>query len=382
MSTDPGETVKIGDQLAEIQLQLGLLLESELDSAAQAPADTGTLTERIESLRSDIAALSESVNSRLGSAVEQLTEAQSNAVSSQGEIIRTLTEAIFTSSSGGGIESSQLESMFSEFESRILDGIRRTLKSSDATGESQTQLHAPDLSGIDSTVSDSSAEVAAPQSMSESGEQTWDDIRRALLAESGDSDPGESSACKTSVSDSLALPDPIDEHVPSPFSSVDPGRTQEFVLPEVEEPLEPPSTIDVETLDVHELRELVYERDRFICTLINRLRRSQQSNGQIMSIDQLQAMQHEMPEEFAFRVDRTLQAVDEQLRLSELELSLERARIARQAAQLEYARQQVENNARQLGYTVNHDGTLSMENIAAVRGSAQRRWLGKLGFSE
>ncbi len=45
--------------------------------------------------------------------------------------------------------------------------------------------------------------------------------------------------------------------------------------------------------------------------------------------------------------------MDEQLRLGELELSLERARIARQLTQLEQTRQVIERNARQLGFTVN-----------------------------
>jgi hypothetical protein len=74
--------------------------------------------------------------------------------------------------------------------------------------------------------------------------------------------------------------------------------------------------------------------------------------------------------------------MNELARLSELELSLERARIARQVSQMEHSRQILEHNARQLGMKLNDDGSVATSRGAGARDSSSRRWLGKLGFGQ
>ena len=93
-------------------------------------------------------------------------------------------------------------------------------------------------------------------------------------------------------------------------------------------------------------------------------------------------MMGQMPEEFSSRVNHTLQRMDEQIRLGELELSLERARISRQASQLESLKHHIERNARQLGWTINPDGSIAAETGSTPKGTGSRRWLGKLGFGD
>ena len=69
--------------------------------------------------------------------------------------------------------------------------------------------------------------------------------------------------------------------------------------------------------------------------------------------------------------------------MGELELSLERARIARQVNQLEHSRMLIERNARQLGLLLNPDGSLTNPGVQSGRTkSGSRRWLGKLGFGQ
>ena len=66
----------------------------------------------------------------------------------------------------------------------------------------------------------------------------------------------------------------------------------------------------------------------------------------------------------------------------ELELSLERARLSRQVSQLDNSRRLIEHNARQLGFTLEENGTLSNPDKVILRGSGSRRWLSKLGFAQ
>ena len=89
-----------------------------------------------------------------------------------------------------------------------------------------------------------------------------------------------------------------------------------------------------------------------------------------------------LPENLAAQVTQTLQQLDELARIGELELSLERARLARHVNQLDDSRRLIEHHARQLGLTLTDDGTLSNPQKSAVRGSGSRRWLSKLGFGQ
>ena len=155
-----------------------------------------------------------------------------------------------------------------------------------------------------------------------------------------------------------------------------------FKLPEQDPSLEIPRTVDPETLSDHELRDAFHARETFITTLIARIRRQQeQATGQL-SPEQLRSLVTELPEELASQVRHTLKQMEDLARMGELELSLERARIARQVNQLEHTRQLIERNARQLGLTVSPDGTISGSTSQPGKGSSSRRWLGKLGFGQ
>ncbi|MCA9062138.1 MAG: hypothetical protein KDA96_03745, partial [Planctomycetaceae bacterium] len=112
-----------------------------------------------------------------------------------------------------------------------------------------------------------------------------------------------------------------------------------------------------------------------------RLRRLQYSTTQTLTPEQLRGLATTCPEQLWQRVTATLERLDEQLRVGELEMSLERARMARQVMQLEESRSRLANSARQLGVELNSDGTLSEVPGSTVRQSSSRRWLGKLGFN-
>ena len=154
-----------------------------------------------------------------------------------------------------------------------------------------------------------------------------------------------------------------------------------FRLPEQDPLLEVPNAVDPESLTEAQLREAFREREAFISTLISRIRRQHENMTGLLSAEQLRALQTEVPEELENLIRVTLRRMDDLARMGELEMALERARIARQLNQLQHSKQLIEHNARQLGMTLNPDGSISSSG-GPQRPSNSRRWLGKLGFGQ
>lgn len=139
---------------------------------------------------------------------------------------------------------------------------------------------------------------------------------------------------------------------------------------------------DIAEMDESRLRTLVIDQERIISRLARRVHQKSRADLQLTP-DQLQECAKNLPEELAVRVEATLQTLDEQARLGELELSLERARISRQLSQLEATREILESNARHMGLEIGADGKIEGSSASSRKlGSKGRRWLGALGFSE
>ena len=215
-----------------------------------------------------------------------------------------------------------------------------------------------------------------------SGVRMWAEIRNEMLAAGGE--------FHTPQAD-LRLPEPVRStpaaiQVPEPVAVLPavPQLTSDrhFRLPEQDPALEVPRSIDPDSLTLDELRDEFRGREVFIATLISRMRRQQEAATQQLSQEQLRQLLIDLPEELATQVRYTLKQLNDLARVGELELSLERARIARQINQLEHSRQTIERHARQVGMELNADCTLSTAVSNTQRGSSSRRWLGKLGFGQ
>jgi hypothetical protein len=198
--------------------------------------------------------------------------------------------------------------------------------------------------------------------------QSWEQIRSEMMAKSDlDDENGSSSDSKCAGQLPEVAQLSSDRH---------------FRLPDQDPSLEIPPTVDPAKVSHEELRDAFLQREAFITTLIARIRRQQDLATGQLSPDQLRSLVNDLPEELASQVRHTLKQMEDLARMGELELSLERARIARQVNQLEHSRQTIEFNARQLGLSLNADGTLSGSTSQPGRGSSSRRWLGKLGFGQ
>ena len=139
-----------------------------------------------------------------------------------------------------------------------------------------------------------------------------------------------------------------------------------------------PDLIPADAISDSELRDALIERDRIIGLLARHLHdRSTRS----LSPDDLFALRSSAPESLHQAIDEGLSALDRQIRLGEVEMSLERARMARLVSTLEATRERLEHAARQFGMRLLEDGTLEGEFKVPEKTSRGRRWLGALGFS-
>lgn len=186
----------------------------------------------------------------------------------------------------------------------------------------------------------------------------WDDIRNAFLASHG-----EEVAADNDVSANVT---PI------------PERPQQTEEPEAELPT---FTIisDPHSLNEDELRTAVIDQERTISTLVRRLQKKSRA-AQSMTQEQLEEFASALPEQLQKEVTDTLQALNNQHRYAELELSLERARVSRQASQLEVTRERLDARARAMGIEITEAGTIAAGDGKSQRGSKARNWLGAMGF--
>lgn len=358
--------MQVFERLDEIQSQL-LKLSASSSAAAEQPV-AGQLTSELVSqlVRQEVSTLADSVLAEVRNSVSGLRDVQSAAATSQSEVLRTLTELIFQSSAGQ-VSLSEIENLLSGFESRLKDHL------------CEITIERPAAAVPDARAGGKAAPSKSDQkSGSDPKARSWEDIRRDLMrgeaglpaseTDSSNDDQGEGAPGHHSAG---SQPQPEHE------SGVKP-----VVLAWHETPFEISPAINLDGISPEELKAEFVKREELLTALVSRLRSQAHGNNDLLSADQLKQMMDSQPAELRHRILQTLTRMDEQLRLGELELSLERARIARQLTQLEQTRQVIERNARQLGFTVNPDGTISGNTGNQGKGSSSRRWLGVLGFRE
>jgi hypothetical protein len=329
------------------------------------PASTDTVDSSVGSLKGELKELTETLRSEFRQSLEALQASQAAANAAQSEVLKTLTEIMFQSAGGREISSDAIEKAFSGVEERLMLRLEAVAANVAATPNSSS----PASSGPIATRTVIGSPIKL-QNAASSVTRSWEQIKNEMMTK-GELNESSSSSKVSSQKPATALPEVAqltsDRH---------------FRLPEQDLSLEIPKAIDPESVSDQELRDAFREREAFITTLIARTRRQQESATGQLSPEQLRSLADELPDELAEQVRHTLKQMDDLARMGELELSLERARIARQVNQLAHSRQLLERNARQMGMIVNADGTIVHGPNQAGRGSGSRRWLGKLGFGQ
>lgn len=134
-----------------------------------------------------------------------------------------------------------------------------------------------------------------------------------------------------------------------------------------------PRPVDLDGATRDELQQACAERDGYIVQL-TRMLRSRRSVSLPDNWDDIA----EVPEEQKARVDQLATRLEEQVRLAEVEMSLERARLSRERTLLQTDRDKIDKHLKRLGLTSLDE----LETIAVENGStSDRRWMRFLGVN-
>jgi len=113
-----------------------------------------------------------------------------------------------------------------------------------------------------------------------------------------------------------------------------------------------PAPVDFESADKQILKLAVEERDQFIRELFEEYRTLHQNRSLQTPLNWEELT--EFPDELREAVTQLQRQLQDQLRLGEVSMSIERARLAREATQIEAARTQLEKQLKQQGLDARH----------------------------
>ena len=273
---------------------------------------------------------SDTLRQEFRNSIAELQAAQSAAAETQSDVLRTLTQAVFQTAGSREVSPESLERAIAEAESRLIARIGPAAAPVATSNVSTSAFSAGAASrAIEASAIEARAVKATPKPVA-GHVRSWAEIRSEMMS------GGELSEAPVAV-----IPEPaIDLPEVTQLSS-----DRHFRLPAQDPSLEVPATVDLDAISDSQLRDAFREREEFITTLIARIRRQQETATQQLSIEQLRQLVIELPEELAAQVRHTLKQMNDLARMGELELSLERARIARQVNQLEHSRQTIAHNS-------------------------------------
>lgn len=202
---------------------------------------------------------------------------------------------------------------------------------------------------------------------------SWDMIKQQMLGLQPESQASEPSTV-TDASEAQDADHASANHPPRESQSSHPVEDYdpELLKTICETPV--PCEVDFINADIDALKKAIVERDDYIIQ-INRLFRTRCA----LSLPSDWASLANVPGEMQIRVETLLQHLDVQVRLGEVEMSLDRARLARERSQVESDRETIEKHMKRLGL----NSIAELENIGTATGSAtDRRWMRFLGPSK
>jgi hypothetical protein len=163
----------------------------------------------------------------------------------------------------------------------------------------------------------------------------------------------------------------LEEDAPAP--SADADKEESEMLAVLSE-MTLPQDINLDDAGIDDMKSAIIDRDAYIIQL-NRLFRTRNT----LSIPMDWATLGNVPAEMQVRVETLIDRLDVQVRLGEVEMSLERARLARERTQMQSEREFISKQLRRLGL----NSLAELDNISAATGTAtDRRWMRFLGHNK
>lgn len=179
------------------------------------------------------------------------------------------------------------------------------------------------------------------------------------------------------AADQPATPEPAAHDVAASDTSSpeSPSVTPQIELPQVD----PPIDIDVDNASPKELRTAVESRDAYISYMIQKLRVTESSTriaGDWASLESV-------PDELRANLEKLEKRLEDAHRIAEVEKSLERARLSREASRLGLLDQQIQTQLKKSGLDQKQDGKSKdkqkpPENVKKRKGG----WLRRRGNSD
>jgi hypothetical protein len=200
-----------------------------------------------------------------------------------------------------------------------------------------------------------------PAGKSTNNSSWWEKQKAALLGDGpspASAEPAEKSPPPSEVAASEPAPDTV-----RPTCSLN-----ELVIPE------PPTAVDFESVTLDDAKQAIRERDQLIQQLretLLLLQASGQFPNDLPTVESLPAALRERLEQ----LETQWQA---KFRQAELDLSLERARLAREQTQIQLQQETLQKQLRQGGNTPRE----RLEGEAAEDGASRRRWFRFMGKSD
>lgn len=255
----------------------------------------------------------------------------------------------------------RIESRISELHDLVASGVATPTSISalaSATASVKTTGNSPPKTAA-------SASVLNDLHAAEPAKSGWEAIKAAMLA-------GESYSPATVTSPTpTATPAPTSELTATEpklsESPIDLDRSTPQPLPD------PPLAIDFDTSDQETLIEAIRSRDEFISILLRRLS-SPDTSTEFPDWEKLNFVPEDLHRELLGLRDR----LQEKLRVAEVDLSLQRAKLAREEAKLALKAEQVVRHARQVGLASDDVTAQAGQSAAMKEGSNAtqgRRWL-------
>lgn len=253
----------------------------------------------------------------------------------------------------------QIESRLSELHDLVASGVTAPASSNSAAATSikAASSSPPKTSAGTSVLNDvRSAEPA---------KTGWEAIKAAMLA--GETYNPAAATSPTPTAAPTPTSEPSATEPLSSESSVDLDRPIPQPLPD------PPPAIDFDVADQETLIEAIRSRDEFISVLLRRLS-SPDTSTEFPDWERLNFVPEDLHRELLGLRDR----LQEKLRVAEVDLSLQRAKLAREEAKLAVKAEQVVRHARQIGLSSDDAASQAGQSAALKEGSNAtqgRRWL-------
>lgn len=243
----------------------------------------------------------------------------------------------------------------------------RDLVSSDSSGDGQPnrQDHLIRTDGAPSDLPDDKVESAGDKKAAAGQEDHWESLKSYLLESDGERrDETAETAMQASPEAAGDAGNVGNEGADSDHPAAVPAETAD-----------PPLPVDADETDVTVLQSAIAARDEYIGFLIRRLRNATSATHLPAHWEEWEAS----PEELCRQVEELQAELTDTLRLSELEHSLERARLGREEARIRQMEENVRKTLRQLGLDPDLDNTAEIE-FERDAGTGNR-WLRMLGIS-